>query len=63
MQLTNEYIRRRNIEQLKKEELEDILYQLQSMEKTLMQKMGLIQRDLEKLEADKKMVASEMEKR
>ncbi|PWK10287.1 hypothetical protein [Tumebacillus permanentifrigoris] len=62
-QLSSAYLSKRNVDQLKHEELEDLDFHLQSRRQSLLQKMDQINRDLRDLENDQQKVVAELSKR
>lgn len=62
MRLSSDFVNKRDISQLKKEELEDLHYHLENMKQSLLQKMKFIERDLEKIADDQMKIRAEIEK-
>lgn len=62
-QLSSAFLSKRDLDQLKYEELEDLDYHLQNRRKSLLQKMEQITRDLNDLEHDQQKVADARFKR
>ncbi|KEO83607.1 hypothetical protein [Tumebacillus flagellatus] len=62
-QLSNAFLRRRELDQLKQEELEDLEYHLQYRRKGLLQKLEQLNRDLLDIESDRQKVVQELSKR
>ncbi|MBL0386653.1 hypothetical protein JJB07_08315 [Tumebacillus sp. ITR2] len=62
-QLSSAFLRKRDLDQLKDEELEDLDYHLQNRRKGLLQKLDQINRDLLDIEADQQKVNDTMSKR
>ncbi|ASS76339.1 hypothetical protein CIG75_16210 [Tumebacillus algifaecis] len=60
MNLTSAFLNKRDISQLKIEELEDLQYHLHNREKSLMQKLEQIRRDLADIEHDRNKVKTEI---
>lgn len=63
MNLTSAFSNKRDISQLKLEELEDLEFHLQNREKSLQVKMEQLRRDLADIEADRAKVKTELSKR
>jgi hypothetical protein len=63
MRLTSEFLNKRDISQLKIEELEDLDYHLEKMRNSLLQRMNQIEKDLQKIADDQMIIRSEIQKR
>jgi hypothetical protein len=63
MILTSAFLNKRDISQLKKEELEDLEYHLRNRESSLLLKMEQIKKDLRDIEADRQKVQLEISRR
>jgi hypothetical protein len=62
-QLSSAFLNKRELDQLRHEELEDLDYHLQNRRQSLLQKMEQITRDLRDLENDREKIVTELNKR
>lgn len=63
MLLTSDFLKKREISQMRIEELEDLEYHLQKMQENLTQKVRQIENDLAKIAEDQEKIRLEMEER
>lgn len=60
--LSSAFLNKRDLTQLKREELEDLDYHLQNRHRSLKQKVNQLERDLADIDADRKKVHEELSK-